>query len=94
MARCARVLAAGQELPPALDRDPADLTAAERARLGIRPLPGSLAEAIALMEADATVAGFLPKVMRESWIAVKRKEIEMTEGLDDDTVCARYREAY
>ncbi len=85
---------AGLPLPPALDRDPADLTGAERERLGIRPLPGSLAEAIALMEADATVAGFLPPVMRQSWIAVKRKEIGMMEGLDDDTVCARYREAY
>lgn len=87
-------IAAGLPLPPLLDRDPADLDAAERERLGIRPLPGSLAEALRLMEEDPVVSGFLPPVMRQSWLAVKRKEIAMTEGLDDAAICARYLDAY
>jgi glutamine synthetase len=87
-------IAAGLPLPPVVDRDPADLDEAGRAALGIRPLPASLAEALALMQADPVVSGFLPPVMRDSWLSVKRKEISMTEGLSDADICARYLAAY
>ena len=44
-------------LPPALDKDPGELSDAERAKLGVRPLPGSLAEALAAMDAEPAIKG-------------------------------------
>lgn len=81
-------------LPPAVDRDPGDLTEAERRALGIHPLPGTLAEALDLLEADPAARAWLPTVMYESYVAVKRKEIEMFAGVDPLEVCRRYHDAY
>ena len=67
-------------LPAILDRDPADYTEGERQALGVRPLPSSLGEALDLMLASPVVSGWLPDLMRESYVAVKRKEIEMFAG--------------
>lgn len=84
----------GLPLPQAVDRDPADLTDAEREALGIRTLPGSLAEALDLLEADDVVSGFMPPVMLSSYLSVKRKEVSMMEGLTDEAICERYLDAY
>jgi glutamine synthetase len=81
-------------LPPTLDRDPADYSDDERAALGVRSLPTSLAEALDLMEADRTVCSWLPDEMRTSYVAVKRKEIEMFAGTTPEAMCKRYHDAY
>lgn len=81
-------------LPTALDRDPADLTDAERAELGIEPLPGSLSEALEALDADERARAWLPPVMYESYVAVKRAEIALAEAADPDEVARRYRDAY
>lgn len=81
-------------LPHACDRDPSDYTDAERAKLGIKPLPSSLGEALQLLEQDAVAKAWLPKLMYDSYLGVKRKEIEMFEGADPDFVCKRYHDAY
>ncbi|MEX2184178.1 MAG: glutamine synthetase family protein [Chloroflexota bacterium] len=81
-------------LPAACDRDPADLTDAERAELGIVPLPGSLAEALDALDADEDARGWLPPVMYESYVAVKRAEIQLAEAVDPAEVARRYRDAY
>jgi glutamine synthetase len=81
-------------LPPAIDCDPGDLTDNERKAMGIVPLPATLGEALAKLDADATVKGWMSPVMYESYIAVKRKEIEMAKDADPAEICRRYHEVY
>lgn len=81
-------------LPAACDRDPADLTDAERAELGIVPLPASLTEALEALDADERARAWLPPVMYESYVAVKRAEIELAAAADPTEVARRYRDAY
>lgn len=81
-------------LPPILDRDPADYSDGERTSLGVRPLPSSLGEALDLMLASKTVSGWLPDLMRESYVAVKRKEIAMFAEAAPEDMCKRYHDAY
>ncbi len=81
-------------LPAACDRDPADLTDDERAALGIEPLPSSLSEALDVLDADERARAWLPPVMYESYVAVKRAEIELADASEPDDVARRYRDAY
>jgi len=81
-------------LPPACDVDPAELTDDQHDALGIRPLPASLAEALDVLDADERARGWLPGLMYESYVAVKRSEIALADGLDPSELCRRYREAY
>ncbi len=81
-------------LPPILDRDPADYSENERAALAVRPLPSSLGEALDLMLASKTVSAWLPDTMRESYVAVKRKEIEMFAEATPEAMCRKYHDAY
>jgi len=81
-------------LPAAVDRDPSELSDAERAALGIRPLPGSLPAALAALADEPVVRAWLPPTMYESYVAVKRKEIEMFENRAPEYMCERYRDAY
>ena len=73
-----RTAAAGR-----LDRDPADLSDDERAALGIVPLPGSRStEALEALDSDERARAWLPPVMYESYVAVKRAEIALADPLD------------
>jgi glutamine synthetase len=81
-------------LPPAVDKDPADLTAAERKKLGIVALPSTLAQALDTLEADPIAKAWLPPVMYSSYVAVKRTEVAMFAGMQADEICRRYHEAY
>lgn len=81
-------------LPAALDRDPADLSDDERAALGVVPLPGSLTEALEALDSDERARAWLPAVMYESYVAVKRAEIALADAADPDDVARRYRDAY
>ena len=81
-------------LPTPVDRDPGDLTAAERDKLGIIPLPSTLAEALDTLDADPIARTWLPPVMYQSYVAVKRKEIEIAAGVDPRETCRRYHDAY
>ena len=84
----------GLPLPAACDRDPADFTDAERAELGIVPLPASLPEALQALESDDRARAWMSPTMLESYLAVKRLEIELSERADPDEVCARYAAVY
>ena len=84
----------GLPLPAACDVDPAELSDAERAALGIVALPSSLTEALEALDADPLARAWLPPQMYESYVAVKRAEIDLAEALDPDELCRRYREAY
>jgi glutamine synthetase len=63
-------------------------------KLGVVALPGSLGEALERLIADKTVSSWMSPVMLQSYVAVKRKEIAMMDGLSADEICARYRHVY
>ncbi|HWL79620.1 MAG TPA: glutamine synthetase family protein [Roseomonas sp.] len=84
----------GLEQPPLVNNDPSALPPAEQAALGVRRLPEDLTAALEALRADAAVAGWLPPVLRDCLLAVKRKELELVEGLDPAALCARYAAIY
>jgi glutamine synthetase len=81
-------------LPPSIDRDPSDLTEEERGELGIVPLPSSLDEALAALDADTTVKGWMSPTFYEAYVAVKRMEISMFADKSPEHMCERYHNAY
>lgn len=81
-------------LPEPVAVDPADLSPEERERLGIKPLPGSLAEALDLMDADPVVRSWMPPLMYESYVSVKRTEIALAADLTPAELCERYARVY
>ena len=81
-------------LPQPVHVDPANLTDQERDALGIKPLPSSLSEALDLMESDEVVRSWMPTVMYDSYVSVKRTELALTDGLTEDEICRRYARAY
>jgi glutamine synthetase len=66
------------------------LTDAERDRLGVRSLPGSLEAALAELEADEVVRSLLAPDLLAAFLSMKRKELELVAGLDPREACARY----
>jgi glutamine synthetase len=80
--------------PPILEGDPALLDAAEGERFGVGALPSSLSEALDALDQDSDTHGWLPPLMREAFVSVKRAEIEATGGLDLAETCRRYAAAY
>ncbi len=81
-------------MPPAIDRDPSELTPALLKKLGVVALPSSLTEALDKLERSAVVKRWMSPVFLSSYVAVKRKEIAMMHGLSAAEICARYRDAY
>ena len=84
----------GLAVPPILDRDPAELDEAEAARYGVGALPGSLDEALGALAADEIVRGWMPPLLYDAYVAVKRAELEAVAGLDLEEVCGRYAAVY
>ncbi|WP_119255502.1 glutamine synthetase family protein [Shinella zoogloeoides] len=84
----------GLEQPPLINSDPSDFPPEEQERLGIRRLPSSLAEALDTLAADKVVTGWFPKDFLDCYFAMKRKEIEIVEGLSPEALCARYAAVY
>lgn len=80
--------------PPLAGMDPATLSEAGREKLGLRRLPASLTDALAAFSADATVSGWLQPELREAYLAMKCKEIELVSGLTEAQICSRYAEVY
>jgi glutamine synthetase len=80
--------------PPILERDPALLDAAECERFGVGALPATLSEALAALDQDAGARGWLPPLMREAFVSLKRAELAATDGLELPEICRRYAAAY
>jgi glutamine synthetase len=80
--------------PPIYDGDPTLLSEPELERHGLRRLPTSLAAALQAFEADATASGWFDATFRQAYLATKRMEIKLVEGMDADTQCQRYAEVY
>jgi glutamine synthetase len=80
--------------PPLLEGDPSELDEEERGRLGVRPLPASLEEALEALKADDTVRSWLSRNLFDCYVGVKRTEISLLEGADPAEVCERYGRVY
>ena len=66
----------GLELPPALDRNPFELTRAQRAELGIRPLPSDLSRAVDAFEQSELMRDVLGDYAHAYLVRAKREEWE------------------
>jgi len=80
--------------PPLVEGDPADLSAAQLKKLGIRRLPDSLPAALGELEKDTTAMGWLPEPLRKAFFALKRTEMAKLEHLDATGQCAKYASVY
>ena len=76
--------------PPPVAVDPADLSDAERAEIGITPLPRTPAEALDALAADDVLLDALGDDLARSFIAVRRAEWETDDGADDAGAVLRY----
>ncbi len=85
-----------EELPePSLIKgDPSELDEGERRRLGVRPLPRSLEEALGALERDETVRSWLSRDLFDCYVGVKRSEISLLEGAEPEEICERYGRVY
>lgn len=85
---------AGLDCPPILDRDPAALTAEELAAYDTVALPGSLAEALDCLDADEIAKNWFAPLLYETYVGVKREELKLADGLDNNEMCRRYESIY
>jgi glutamine synthetase len=81
-------------LPPIVSVDPAELSEAERAALGVRPLPATLTQALDALEADAIARTWLPPRLYQTFMGIKRMEAERFAGASPDEIARAYRELY
>jgi glutamine synthetase len=80
--------------PPLVQRDPADLSEDERARLGAHRLPSSLDGALAALEADEVARGWFPRELWDCYVSLKRTEMGLLAELPPAEACARYVDVY
>jgi glutamine synthetase len=80
--------------PPILDRDPAQLDAAEAARYGVGALPATLAESLDALAQDVTARAWMTPLMYDTYTAVKRFEVRASADMDIEELCARYASIY
>ena len=81
-------------VPPILDRDPAQLDAAEAERFGVGALPATLEEALSALAADESVRDWMGPLLYDAYVSVKRSELEAVAGLDLQEICDRYASIY
>jgi glutamine synthetase len=70
--------------PEAATKDPARMSAEERKRCGIAPLPGSLTEALANLQADAVLYPALGDLLGRCLVGVRTAEISSLEAMTPD----------
>jgi glutamine synthetase len=80
--------------PPLVTGDPDDLSPQDREAQGIVALPSSLEAALEALTSDTIAVGWLPSRLRDVYVSVKRKELEMTAGLGEPDLLAKYANAY
>ncbi|MEV0716597.1 glutamine synthetase, partial [Asanoa sp. NPDC050611] len=87
-------VAGGAVLPDPVPVDPSTLTAEERTARGIERLPTTLGQAVAAFEADEVLAEALGAALVDTVATVRRGEIALFDGADDETVVAATRWRY
>ena len=80
--------------PPILDRDPAELDAADAERYGVGALPTSLEESLEALAEDDTARAWLGPLLYEAYISVKHAEIDAASGRELEENCRRYAAIY
>jgi glutamine synthetase len=86
-----------RESLPAPEPTAEDLALRSEAELkarGIRRLPTSLSEALAVLEADAAAMGWWPPQLLDVYLKHKRGEIALLEGLNEEEQARRYAQVY
>jgi glutamine synthetase len=81
-------------LPAPPERDFWDMSDAERAAAGVRPLPRSLGEALDGLAAAPEARDWFGNKFFEVYLQFKRAELRVVKGLDDAEICTRYAEIY
>ncbi len=76
---------------PTVEKDPETMTAKARAARNIVRLPTSAA-ALAALEADAVVQGFLPNRLYQAYIANKRAGFAISRDWTPEEICRHYAE--
>jgi glutamine synthetase len=71
-----------------------EMTLEERRAAGIADLPGSLAEALGLLEADEALRASLGPDLFSGYQRLRASEINAVKGASDEAICARYAAAY
>jgi glutamine synthetase len=77
-------IARGLEPPELATRDPSLMSDEERSRCGVRPLPGSLREALVNLTADSLLYPALGDLLGRCIVAVRTAEIEALEKLSPE----------
>lgn len=80
--------------PPVLDRDPAQLDAAEATRYGVGALPECLKDSLQALAEDETARAWLAPLLYEAYVGVKRAELAATADWDIEKLCRRYATVY
>ncbi|MEV8252883.1 glutamine synthetase [Rhodoglobus sp. NPDC076762] len=80
--------------PKVISGDFFALSGEQLEQYGVGTLPYSLGNALDLLEADEVVSGWLPERLLETFLLLKRAEIEHVNGLSDDDKYAAYSYAY
>jgi glutamine synthetase len=80
--------------PAMLDRDPAQLDAEEAERFGVGALPQTLAESLHALADDDTARGWMPPLLYDAYVSVKRAELDAAADVDLEELCRRYAAIY
>lgn len=80
--------------PPIFSGDPEKLDSGERERLGLWRLPASLAESLMAFESDPGVRQWFSPVAMETYVGLKRAELQFCDGMDVEAVCQHYSRVY
>jgi glutamine synthetase len=83
-------IARGLEPPEPARTNPARMSDAERERHGIHPLPSSLREALANLEADAVLFPALGDLLGRCLLAVRRAEVDVLETMTPEAARAAH----
>lgn len=79
---------------PTMEEDPETMSPAARAARNIVRLPLSADQALAALDADPVVQGFLPKRLLEAYVANKQAEFAISRDWGPNELCKRYAEIY
>jgi glutamine synthetase len=81
-------------LPPEVTADPGSLSAEEQEKLGVRRLPQAVEEAVAHLEKSEVLREAMGQMLFNAFVAVRRAEIDLFAGQDDEEVVAAHRWRY
>ena len=81
-------------LPPIVSRDPAKLSAEERAELNVHALPSTLSEALDALDADPIARTWLPHRLYQTFMNIKRMEAARFSRATPHEVAQAYRDLY